>query len=152
MQPFCAPHYRCPGVDGRPSFLDPPLKLRVERGVLANERKGPPSHPEGPQEPDRKQPQERATAVPTPALEVKAAGGGELFPTPKKKKWNEVLRRSLTLSDTPDFYLHFLYLLGFQTTFSSVGLRAQWISSPERARHDCVSALSAGDSQAGIMA
>lgn len=96
--------------------------------MLANERKGPPSYPEGPQEPDRKQPQERATVVPTPALEVKATGGGEVSPS-FKKKWNVVLRRSLAFSDTLAFYLHFLDFFGFQTTFSSVGLRAQWISS-----------------------
>lgn len=32
IQPSCAPHSQCPYVDGRLSFLDPPIKLMDERG------------------------------------------------------------------------------------------------------------------------
>lgn len=57
-------HTRCPDVEGgwwevhcfpRPS----PLTDDMGGGGGGNERKSPPSHPEGPQEPDRKQLQER---------------------------------------------------------------------------------------------
>lgn len=75
----------------------------------------------------RKEPQWSLPPPPRPALEVKAAGGGEV--SPSFKNWNEVLWRSLTLSNTPAFYLHHLYFFGFQTTFSSVGLLAQCVSS-----------------------
>lgn len=54
-----------------------------------------------------------------------------------------MLRRFLTLSDMPAFYLHFLYFFEFQTTFSRVGLSAEWISSTSRVCNDCVSARSA---------
>lgn len=81
--------------------------------MLANERKGPPSHPEGPQEPDRKQPQERATTVPTPALEVKAAGGGEMSPSFKKNEMRCYGDLSPSLTRLPFIYI-FYTSLGFK--------------------------------------
>lgn len=77
----------------------------------------------------RKEPQWSlpAPAPPIPPWRSRLQAVGKC--PPPLKKWNEVLWRSLTLYDTPAFYLHLLYFFGFQTTFSSVGLLAQCVSS-----------------------